>query len=228
MIEEGNIGLMRALEKYNPRRHTRFSTYATYWIDENVRRAIEDQSHTIKIPAHIQTKLKIWRRQYQKLSQNLGRLPSAREVAAALKLDALELSQIIADLNIALPNKSLETLVSEDANISLEDVIGDAGIPFLQSQNIQRIRQDVTQAVAELPKADRKLLTWRYGLGDTSTHSLAEIGKKMKISRERVRQLLERALRRLKKIVIVTPGVATRGEQEAEKWYKKRSVRMPI
>lgn len=201
LIEEGSIGLMRALEKYNPRKHARFSTYANYWIEEYIRRAIARQAHVIRIPFHIQGRLRAWRQKYQKLTQKLGRFPTAQEVAAELKLNDAELSQLLADLWISLPQKSLENPVSEDGSLVLEDVIEDDDLSVNPQEQTQRIKQEVSQMLMELPAADRKLLTWRYGLNNTPAHSLAEIGRKLKISRERVRQLLERALRRLRKVM---------------------------
>jgi len=201
LVEEGNIGLIRALEKYKPRMRIRFSTYATYWIHESIRRAISEQSHTIRIPAHIQSRLKLWQRKYQRLSQKLGRVPSTQEMATELKLDDDEVSQLLADLRISFPQKSLENPITDDSNVSLEDVLGDENRPFSSRDRSQQIGQEVAQAVAELSPADQKLLTWRYGLNNTTALTLAEIGRKLKISRERVRQLVERALRRLRKVM---------------------------
>ena len=203
LIEEGNMGLMRAVEKFNPGRNVHFSTYATYWIDQAVRRAIEEQTKTIRIPPHVWDALNKWIKYWGPLQEKLGRNPTLAEMAKKLNLSVQQIEKLMRASKISQGTSSLETPIDADGSIFIRDIIPDRKSATPESiSELLRQHSDLDQTLDHLQPREKLIIQLRFGLGGNPPESLELVGKKLKLSRERVRQLEERAIKRLKSIAL--------------------------
>jgi RNA polymerase primary sigma factor len=196
LIQEGNIGLIRAARKFEYQRGHKFSTYATWWIRQAVSRAVADQGRTIRVPVHMGDQINRLRRVSTRLTQELGREPTSDELATAMETTPDKVLNLI---EISRRPISLETPIEEDADSEFGDFIEDKSSPEptdVVTQNL--LREHLAQVLARLPEREAHILQLRYGLLDGETHTLEEVGRQIGVTRERVRQLEAQALNRLR------------------------------
>jgi len=196
LIQEGNMGLMKAVDKFEYRRGYKFSTYATWWIRQAITRAIADQARTIRIPVHMIETINKLIRVSRSLVQEIGREPTSEEISKKMDLPINKVRKII---KIAQEPISLETPIGEEEDSHLGDFIEDKIMPSPPDTIIHiNLREQIEEALKTLTEREAKVLKMRFGLGDGNEHTLEEVGQQFKVTRERIRQIEAKALRKLK------------------------------
>ena len=208
LIEEGNLGLMKGVTKYNPKRGYRFSTYGAWWIRQYITRAIANQGKTVRVPVYMTELLSRWRRINERMTQQLGRKPKPEEVAKRMRIPDEKVRQLS---EMVTTTTSLDAPVGEEGTAEVIDLIQDESAAS-PSDSITSLLQheQVVELLQRMGEREREVLTLRYGLRDGITRTLGETAKQFGITRERVRQIEHVALRKLREYL------ASRGQAQAD------------